>query len=346
MPHLRCTRQQVQAGGVGGDLNIGTAVLGKCLVMSDKGKEEEEMNESFIRYYINREPYSAIMQLRRLLPRLSEFNGWQWIFALDFNYEESFGFLPGTNASEIECIKRKSIAIIENRNPDAVIRSLIWEFRQEIPATVIDDILTLFSIAKCKYIHARAQEVLEGDGKLHIIERPIAQPSILEEIICQEELENFIISSFSSLKQEGWKKDTGFIPSIHWYAQAQRLFRAGIFNLECSLYWIVLEVLAGAYVQRIGLAKKIQNKKKRVSELIKSRGFDGNSWSFLDDAIEDWYQLRNFAFHQGELPTWTQQKFEQRWRQLAEFTSFMLADILQIQSQTYKNQIGARLSSY
>ena len=125
MPYLRCTRQQVQACGVRGDLNVGTAVLGKCLVMSDKGKEEEEMNESFIRYYINREPYSAIMQLRRLLPRLSEFNGWQWIFALDFNYEESFGFLPGTHASEIECIKRKSIAIIENRNPDAVIRSLI-----------------------------------------------------------------------------------------------------------------------------------------------------------------------------------------------------------------------------
>ena len=107
-----------------------------------------------------------------------------------------------------------------------------------------------------------------------------------------------------------------------------------------------LEILGLAYVKKHNLEDKITYKKERVREFVKSRELTGNSYSFLRDATEDWYVLRNHAFHQGKLPDWPQDRFERRWRQLAEFASFVLADLLQPQSQVQRDQIGARLSGY
>lgn len=304
------------------------------------------MGSSFIRYYVSDIPFSLAEQLQHLLTRLPELKDWQWILKQQFDYKKGFGFLPGTNVSEVECIIKRCSAIIEHRNPGTVIGSFIWKSRPDSPATVVDDILTICSVAKAQYIYARAQEVLEPSGKLRIVHRPDAPASDLKEVIPEASLGAFIIDGLSRLKQQNWKENIGFDPAIHWYAQAQRLFRAGIFPLELSLYWIVLEVLARVYIQHQGLLTKIRNKADRVKEFIDSRGFKRGSWSFLDAAIGDWYKVRCAAFHEGELPVWSQQKFEQRWRQLAEFTSFVLADLLQPQSHSQKDQIGMRLSGY
>lgn len=299
---------------------------------------------SFIRYYIGDIPYSLARTLQHLLSEFPQLNDWYCIPVNEFDYTRSLGYLPGTNEGEIKCVKRHCTVIVEHHDPDAVVgSSLIWKNMPSSPATLIDDILTLCSIAKSQYIPAIAQEILSLDRPLRIIHRPIAPPSDLKEVILQDGLESFITDSLATLQQRNWKEVSGFIPAISWYAQAQRLFRAGIFGLEFSLYWIVLEILGLAYVRKLSPE---MHKEEQVTEFLNSRGFTGNSWSFLTDAIEDWYRVRNYAFHEGRLPDWSKDKFEQRWRQLAEFVSLVFADLLQPQSEDQKEQIGSRLSGY
>ncbi len=209
----------------------------------------------------------------------------------------------------------------------------------------IDDLLTVCSIAETKYIYARTVEtVLPGDN-LHIIQRPVAPLSDLNGTIPLANLEAFVSDSFNKLQQKQWKHTVGFIPAILWYRQAQQSFRASIFPLEMSLYWVVLEVLAGAYVQNQGLAK-IKNKKERVKKFISSRGWVGGSWCFIESAMDDWYLVRCASLHEGKLPGWKDTKFERRWRQLAEFVSFALASLLQKQEQNWENQVANRISAY
>lgn len=307
---------------------------------------------SFIRYYISDEmPNSLAWQIQNLLPQLSALHGWQWIPANQFEYKGSFGYpsdpnyVPSPNDLEIECIMRRCSAIIEHHDHSVVVESSLLEVLPS-PATIIDDILMLCSIAKCMDMLAIAQEVLKPDGSRHIGFRLAPQLAGVQEVVPQDDLGNFIKDSLAKLQQGDWKEDVGFIPAIIWYAQAQRSFRAATFGLVLSLYWISLEILSRTYIQNRGLLGTIQNKKNRVKKFTNARGFTGASWGFLDAAIDDWYAVRNAAFHEGNLPVWSEDKFEQRGRQLAEFSSFVLADMLQEQSPSQKDLIAARLSNY
>lgn len=306
---------------------------------------------SFIRYYISNEmPHSLAWQIQNLLPQLPELHGWQWIPANKFEYKGSFGYPSSTNYVtspndlEVECIMRRCSAIVEHHDPNAVESSVLEVL--PTPATIIDDILMLCSIAKCMDMCAIAQEVLKPDGSRHIGFRLATQLAGLQEIIPQDELGNFIKHSLAKLQQREWKEDVGFIPAIIWYAQAQRSYHTAIFNLMLSLYWITLEILSRTYIQNRGLLDKIKYKKERVKKFTNARDFKGASWDFLDAAIDDWYEVRNAAFHEGSSPVWSEDKSTQRGRQLAEFTSLVLADLLQEQSPGHKDQIGSRLLSY
>lgn len=300
---------------------------------------------SFIRYYVGEEmPNSLAWQIQNLILQLPELDGWKWIRAAKFDYEKSFGYLLGTNDREVECIMRRCSAIVEHHDHSVVESSLLEVLPS--PATIIDDILMLCSIAKCRDMLAIAQEVLKPDGSRHISFRLAPQLAAVQEVVPQDDLGNFIKDSLAKLQQGDWKEDVGFIPAIIWYAQAQRSFRAATFGLLLSLYWIALEILSRTYIQNRGLLGTIQNKKKRVKKFTNARGFTGASWGFLDAAIDDWYAVRNAAFHEGNLPVWSEDKFEQRGHQLAEFSSFVLADMLQEQSPSQKDLIAARLSSY
>ena len=306
------------------------------------------MTETFIRYYIYQiEPWSLAFLIQNVLEKLPEFNQWQWIPADKFDYPTSRGYLPGSNDAEVEYTKRKCTAIIEHNNPAKVIgNSLIWHSDELSPATLIDDFLTLCSIAQSKHIYVRGLEYLTPDGDLRIIQRPIAPPLPFREVIATANLCTFIFAALFRLRQPGWKDNTGFLPAIHWYSQAHRSFRTGMFPLEMSLYWIVLEVLALAYIQKYHLESTVKRKDERVRIFVSSMGCVNGAWGFLDDAISDWYAIRCASFHEGQLPTWTPSKFQQRWRQIGEFTSYILAALLQKQSLARSNQIGAILSGY
>lgn len=301
----------------------------------------------FIRYYINEVPHAITEQLRVVVTTLPLFQGWHWIPVGKFDYEKSRGYLPGLNVAEIECIKRKSSAIIEHHNPTLVIgSSSLWMPGKRSPATLIDDLLTLCSIAESKYISARAVETLLAEDNQHVVHRPITPLGDLQEVVPRVGFEAFVLEGLAKLQEQTWKYETGFTPAIYWYRQAQQSFHAGIFGLELSLYWIVLEVLGGAYVQKQGLSTKVRNKKERVKRFIISQGFNGSFWNFLDAVIDDCYEVRCASFHEGTLPSWPQNKFEQRWRQLVEFVSFVLADLIQEQHKEQRKQIAVRLSQY
>ncbi len=170
--------------------------------------------------------------------------------------------------------------------------------------------------------------------------------SDLKWIIPRANLQSFVCESLDKLQQQAWKDEIGFIPAIIWYSQAQRSFRASIPPLELALYWVVLEVLASAYIQNQGLSARIRNKKERVKKLIDSYGFLRGPWSFMNSTIDDWYEIRCASFHEGKFPSWSNTKLEQRWRQLAEFVSFVLASLLQKQDNAWENQIAARILAY
>lgn len=303
--------------------------------------------EFFIRYYISENARRIDREMQTIIANLTHFDGWLWTPVNRFDYKKSFGYLPGSNEVEIEYTKSKSLSVVEHHDPDSVIgHSLIWTYGKRSHATVIDDLLTLCSIAESRYIYTRIVEACLPDVDLQITHRPIAPMSDLKEIIPRANLQSFVCESLDKLQQQTWKDEIGFIPAIIWYSQAQRSFRASIFSLELSLYWVVLEVLASAYVQRQGLSARMRNKKERVKKLIDSYGFLRSPWSFINSAIDDWYEVRCASFHEGKLPSWSNTKFEQRWRQLAEFVSFILASLLQKQDAAWENQIAARISAY
>lgn len=299
---------------------------------------------TFVRYYISSPRYSLTQRLRAFLVDSSFVSGWVWIPVAQFDYEHSYGYLPGTNKLEVEYILRHCVAVLEHRDIDSTLgTSRLWK---DPRATIVDDILLLTSIAKCEYIFARAQEILHANGELELIQRPIAPPSDLNGILPDDELGSFAVDSLTRIGQQNWKETTGFVPAVHWYSQAQRLHHAGEFALELSVYWIVLEVLARAHVGGQRLASKLKNKLKRVEAFVSSRGFDRDSWAFLQGVLKDCYSVRCAAFHEGKLPQWSRHEFEKRWRQLAEFTSLVLVDLLQPQSNARKNDVAQRLSSY
>ena len=130
--------------------------------------------ELFIRYYINEIPYSRAERLRDIMNKLPSFKDWQCVSASKFNYKKSYGYFPGLD-DEIECVRKKCSVIIEHHNPTLVIgSSLIWSTGRGSTASIIDDLLTLFSIAQSKYINARTVESLLPGHKLNITHRPIA----------------------------------------------------------------------------------------------------------------------------------------------------------------------------
>lgn len=303
--------------------------------------------ECFIRYYISEIPHAITQRLEAIITTLPLCHGWQWIPIGKFNYERSRGYLPGPNVAEVECIKRKCAAIVEHPNPNIVIgSSMIWTSGDRSPATLIDDLLTLCSIAESKYINARAVEILLPDNNQHIIHRPVAPFSSLQEIVPPAGLEAFVLEGVTRLQEQKWKHETGFNPAIYWYRQAQQSFHASTFALELSLYWIVLEILGGAYVQRLGLSTRIRNKKERVKSFLTAQGFDGLPWNFLSTLIDECYEVRCVGFHEGRLPPWSHTKFEQLWRQFVEFVSFVLADLIQRQIDEHRKTIASRLSQY
>jgi hypothetical protein len=297
------------------------------------------MSEDVVRCYIG---YIHFEMLRNIQQESGKLDEWELIRSSDFDLKNSYGYRKDIWKQQdelmLEAIAQRSI-IAETREPRSVKPSIFWN-----NALDIADVLTLLSLARARYYSAFAIE--KNLGKNHSISWGLIPRDIagIWDIIPISNLGSFISGALTFIEENpSWLEERGFVPSIYWFTQAQISYNTAPSILEMGLYWVTMETLAGTYIEANKLG--IVNKKERVKKFISDGGYSGGVWSFLDEVIDDWYEVRNNLFHEG------QQKqsialLSRRRQQVRDFTSLVLVEMLQQQGKARRNEIAARIQAY
>lgn len=294
------------------------------------------MGEDFIRYYIGDIHLSMLKAVKQESGKLDE---WELMKGSEFDLKHSYGYKKDVlrDYSLLEVLAKRSV-IAETRQPKSVKTSILWP-----KASDIADVLTLLALARARHYFPLAIETkLGAEYGLHL--RLITEEFTGNwDIVPISNLGGFISEAFTFTKNSNWLNESGFIPSIYWYHQAQMIYSTAPSILEMGLYWVSLETLASTYIDTQGIA--IQNKKDRVKRFIADRGYTGNTWDFLEEVIDDWYIARNDAFHEGQekLPI---PLLVKRRQQLRDFTSLVFVEMLQKQEDDRKKQLAKRIQNY
>lgn len=293
------------------------------------------MNSDFIRYYIGNISISTLEKVQR---GSGKFDDWTLISGDDFKYRDSYGYeqVKGTHEEWIELIRKHSV-IAELRNLKKAGSSSLWR-----KAPLLADVLTLLSLARAThYPILTIERNLGGEPK---IDRGIWYPETAgRNIVPFSNLGQFVSEALIFIEQHpSWLEDRGFDPSIYWYIQAQKVIAPSI--LEMALYWVSLEILASTYVEDKAL--NIEHKKERVKKFLADKGYSGHEWDFLDETINDWYKVRNNAFHEGKDPAIPTNTLSIRKQQVRDFTSLVLVEMLQDQGEERRQQIADRMKQY
>lgn len=295
------------------------------------------MGEDFVRCYIGDISLSTLRNVQQECRRLDE---WELMQGSEFNHKGSYGYKEISDRDELllQAIAKRSV-IAETRQPASIKLSFIWN-----NALIIADVLTLLSVARARYYSCLAVEKnLAEDYSIAwgVMTREIAGSW---DIVPIAKLGTFVSEGLGLIEQNpSWLEETGFVPSIYWYTQAQVSYLTGPSVLEMALYWVSVETLAGTYVDRQGLA--IPNKKDRVKRFTADRGYTAGLWDFLDQVIDDWYETRNALFHEGQQKM-TIDVLTTRRQQVRDFTSLVLVEMLQKQDDAIKKELVTRMRGY
>lgn len=297
------------------------------------------MSKDFCRCYIGDISLDTLQQVQKESQKLSE---WELLVGSDFNYEESYGYREGISEDDellLEALAKRSV-IAETRYPNNVEPSLIWN-----NALIIADVITLLSVARARYYPTLAVE--RSIGPRYSISWGVMVRRELwggYDIVCLSDLGGFVFEALTFIEQNlSWLQETGFIPSIYWYTQAQIAYHTAPSVLEMALYWVSMEILAGAYIDGQGL--DIQYKKEKVKRFVTDQGYGGGDWDFLDEVIDDWYEVRNDLFHEGKQQL-SGDMLKMRRQQIRDFISLVLVEMLQKQGETRKKEIAVRMQGY
>lgn len=296
------------------------------------------MSEDFVRCYIG---YISLTTLKGVQQESGRLNEWELSQGSDFNLKESYGYSEAIwqrDELRLAAIAQRCI-IAETRQPDSVKPSIFWT-----NALSMADVLTLLSLAHARYYSAFAIERRKGEQYSigwGLIPREI---SLNWDIVSIGNLGKFISEALTFVeKNPNWLEESGFFPSLYWFTQAQISFHTSPSILGMGLYWITLEILAGTYIDANRL--EITYKKDRVKRFIIDRGYSGGVWGFLDEVIDDWYEVRNNLFHEG-----TQKQsialLSRRRQQMRDFTSLVLVEMLQNQGEDRRKEIARRIQGY
>lgn len=299
------------------------------------------MVEDFVRYYITNDlPLHTFEKVQQDSKKLDE---WSLSLGSEFEYKKSYGYREGIGEQDelllLQALAKRSI-IAETRYPQNVKNSIIW--KNEL---IIADVLTLLSVARARYYSILAVEKSLGDH--HSIGRGVMIRSSENkcDILPISRLGQFTSEVLTFIeKNPNWLEETGVNPSIYWYTQAQVSYHTGPSVLEMALQWVTLEILAGVHIDGLGL--NIPNKKERVKRFLADKGYAGNSWLFLDEVIDDWYQIRNGLFHEGKQAFTKKDVLWKRRKQVRDFVSLVLVETLQKQDETIRNAIASRIQTY
>lgn len=295
------------------------------------------MSEDFVRCYIGDISLSTLEEIQKECGWLDE---WKLIQGSQFNHKESYGYkeIFARDQLLLQAIAKRSV-IAETTETASIKPSFIWN-----NALVIADALTLLSVARARYYSCLAVE--KNLGEKYSIAWGVMTREIPGnwDIVPITQLGKFISEGLGFIeKNPNWLKETGFVPSIYWYTQAQVSFNTGPSVLEIALYWVTVEILAGTYLDRYGLI--IPNKKERVERFIADKGYIGTPWGFLDQVIDDWYQTRNALFHEGRQEL-SVDVLTVRRQQVRDFTSLVLVEMLQKQDEANKKELIKRIQDY
>lgn len=295
------------------------------------------MSEYFVRYYIGGIHFSMLETVQR---ESGKFNEWELMQGSEFDYKHSYGYKEDFIQDEplLEALAKRSV-IAETKQPTSVKPSILW-----VEASNIADILTLLSLARGRYHSVVIENNLRQSRGINWLGLTIGELEGNWDIILIRNLGGFISEALTYIdNNRSWLEESGFIPSVYWLMQAHKSSFTAPSILEMGLYWVSLEVLSLAYIAKHGL--NVTHKKERVKRFITDRGYSGNSWDFLEKAIDDWYVARNDAFHEGT----EKLSFEllaKRGKQIRDFTSLVFVEMLQKQEDARKNEIAARMQNY
>ena len=296
------------------------------------------MGEDFIRCYIG---YISLITLKWVQQDSGRFSEWKLSQGSDFNLKKSYGYREDIRKQDelmLEAIAQRSI-IAETRQPESVKPSIFWN-----NALSIADVLTLLSLARARYYSAFAIE--RKLGKSYSISWGLIPKDIAGnwDIVLIGNFGKFISEALTFIeKNPNWLEESGFVPSIYWFTQAQISYNTAPSILEMGLYWVSMETVAGTYIEANKLG--ITNKKERVKRFISDRGYSGGVWNFLDEVIDDWYEVRNNLFHEGKQKQ-SIALLSRRRQQIRDFTSLVLVEMLQPQGEERRKLIAERMQSY
>lgn len=297
------------------------------------------MNQDFCRCYIGDISLHILQEVQR---EIKELNEWELLVGAEFNYKESYGYRDGIWERDellLQALAKRSV-IAETRNPNNVKPSLIWN-----NALMIADVITLLSVAHARYYSTLAIE--RSIGPRYSISWGVMVRQELSgdfDIVSLSNLGRFIFEALKFIEQNRSSlQETGFIPSIYWYAQAQISYHTAPSVLEMALYWVSMEIIAGAYID--GQRLKIVPKKEKVNRFVTDQGYAGSDWNFLDGVIDDWYEIRNSLFHEGK-QQFSVDVLKTRRQQIRDFMSLVLVEMLQKQGETRRKEIAARMQRY
>ncbi len=296
------------------------------------------MGKEFIRYYIGN---MSLYTFEKVQKESRKFDNWTLISGTDFKYRDSYGYqqVVGTHEEWIELIRKYSV-VAENRQPEKVEPSFLWH-----NAPLLADVLTLLSLARAELYPVLIIERNLG-GEYNLTRGMwYRETSGNRDIMPISNLGQFISEALTFIEQNpSWLKNSGFDPSIHWHRLALQAYRTSPSILEMALYWISLEILASTYVEKKAL--DIEHKKERVKRFIADKDYSGSEWNFLDGIIDDWYKVRNNAFHEGKDPGLPVDVLKARRQQARDFTSLVLVELLQPQEDRRRLEIAERMQSY
>lgn len=295
------------------------------------------MSEDFVRCYIGDVSLYTLRNVQQECGRLDE---WTLMQGSEFDHKKSYGYKEILDRDELllQAIAKRSV-IAETRQPASIKPSFIWN-----KALILADALTLLSVARARYYSCLAIE--KNLAKKYsigwgVITREIAGSW---DIVPITSLGTFISEGLGFMeKNPSWLEESGFVPSIYWYTQAQISYLTGPSVLEMALYWVSVEILASTYINGQGLG--ITNKKEQVKRFIADRGYTGRLWDFLDQIIDDWYQTRNALFHEGQQEL-SVDVLTTRRQQVRDFTSLVLVEMLQKQDEARKKELVTRMQGY
>jgi hypothetical protein len=243
-------------------------------------------SKAFIRYIVMSSV--GFHWWERLAAPFLQKKGWVVIFPNDFSYKSSYGFdpnvIPGPNQlSHIEYSLRISTAVVEYRG-EPLFDSV---FEPDSNYTVIDDLLAFMSLWTGMYWQYMWREY--GGSTINwqgFFAGQVGRHGGLGEPAGERDKAlNFFEKALAIIPS---LDRTQFTLAIRWFFSALREFELGRPLVEAPLNWVCLESQAH-YLRLAG------NKLGKSKSLLARQGFP------TIPRLEDLYQLRNDAFHDGKL---------------------------------------------